>query len=174
MKTEFYFTGKPCKHGHISKRYVKTKICFECNRLHYLDIKKNKVLKESKLKESLENKRLIDRKYYNEKRSIQVEKLLYKNAKRRAKDKGLEFTIESSDIVVPEICPVLGIPLNKNRGGRSHMSTSPSIDRVDSNKGYTKDNIQVISHRANNLKNNATLEELRKLVTYVEKFQNSR
>jgi hypothetical protein len=54
------------------------------------------------------------------------------------------------------------------------MSTSPSIDRVDSSKGYTKDNIQVISHRANNLKNNATLEELRKLVTYVENFQNSR
>jgi len=28
---EFYFTGKPCKQGHISKRYVKGSICYECS-----------------------------------------------------------------------------------------------------------------------------------------------
>lgn len=26
----FYLTGKPCKRGHISKRYTKTAACFEC------------------------------------------------------------------------------------------------------------------------------------------------
>lgn len=29
-----YFTGKPCKHGHLSKRSVNTWICQECSRMH--------------------------------------------------------------------------------------------------------------------------------------------
>jgi len=28
-----YMTGKPCVHGHLSKRSVKTRICMECDRL---------------------------------------------------------------------------------------------------------------------------------------------
>lgn len=27
-----YFTGKPCKHGHVSERYTSTGICVECTR----------------------------------------------------------------------------------------------------------------------------------------------
>jgi hypothetical protein len=30
----FYYTGKPCVHGHIAKRYSSTKICAECS-AHY-------------------------------------------------------------------------------------------------------------------------------------------
>lgn len=30
-----YFTGKPCKRGHISVRYVKTRTCVECFRVRY-------------------------------------------------------------------------------------------------------------------------------------------
>ena len=29
-----YFTGKPCKHGHITERYVKDKTCIICSRAH--------------------------------------------------------------------------------------------------------------------------------------------
>jgi hypothetical protein len=28
----YYFTGKECKHGHISKRYTTNGICYECNK----------------------------------------------------------------------------------------------------------------------------------------------
>lgn len=28
-----YFTGKPCKHGHIDKRYVRDRKCFRCGQL---------------------------------------------------------------------------------------------------------------------------------------------
>lgn len=28
-----YFTGKPCVHGHVAKRSVKTRVCMECDRL---------------------------------------------------------------------------------------------------------------------------------------------
>lgn len=29
----YYFTGKPCKHGHISKRQTVNGACYECNLL---------------------------------------------------------------------------------------------------------------------------------------------
>ena len=78
---------------------------------------------------------------------------LFSRAKYRAKVKGLEFSITKEDIIIPDTCPLLGIPM-----------TSPSLDRKDSDKGYTPDNIWVISTRANTLKNNATLMELQTLV----------
>lgn len=34
---ERYYTGKPCKHGHISQRFTKTRICIECNRIQSKD-----------------------------------------------------------------------------------------------------------------------------------------
>ena len=30
---KWYFTGKPCKHGHVSKRQVSGKGCWECHKL---------------------------------------------------------------------------------------------------------------------------------------------
>jgi hypothetical protein len=27
-----YFTGKPCKHGHVAERYTKTCVCVECHK----------------------------------------------------------------------------------------------------------------------------------------------
>ena len=30
METDKYFTGEPCKRGHIAKRYTKSKDCVEC------------------------------------------------------------------------------------------------------------------------------------------------
>jgi hypothetical protein len=69
------------------------------------------------------------------------------------------------DIIIPEVCPVLGIPLKVNTSRVS--SGSPSLDRKDNNKGYTKDNTYVISYRANSLKNDATIEELEKVINYM-------
>lgn len=86
-------------------------------------------------------------------------------ARRRAKVKGIEFDLLVSDVHVPSHCPVLGIELKFNRG--SPKPDSPTIDRVDNNKGYTRDNIRVISHRANSLKSNASLGELLAVYEYV-------
>ena len=30
----FYYTGKPCKHGHISKRRASNQTCCDCNKGH--------------------------------------------------------------------------------------------------------------------------------------------
>lgn len=106
-------------------------------------------------------------------RSREPERVLYSLAKQRAAKRGLAFTIEPSDIVIPERCPILGIPLVKGVGRAHHGS--PSLDRIDNTRGYEKGNVMVISHRANHLKSDATAEELALLVkfflmTAVDKF----
>ena len=45
---------------------------------------------------------------------------------------------------------------------------NPSLDQINPGKGYTLDNIQVISSRANWLKADATLQELKTLVENLE------
>ena len=47
-----------------------------------------------------------------------------------------------------------------------------SIDRIDSNKGYSYDNIRIISHYANNLKNVGNIDQMRILLRYMDE-QNS-
>jgi|688.fasta_scaffold192409_5 hypothetical protein len=89
---------------------------------------------------------------------------MWSRAKYRAKQKGLDFTIEQKDIIIPDKCPLLGIPLECHRGKGSQQGNSPSLDRIDPTKGYIKGNVWVISNRANTLKNDATLQELELLV----------
>lgn len=84
---------------------------------------------------------------------------LWQRCKTRAKKASWEFTITPQDIVIPERCPLLGIILT-NRLGEGKLSTNSSVDRKNSSIGYTKDNIWVISCLANNMKSNATREQL--------------
>jgi hypothetical protein len=101
-------------------------------------------------------------------------KKLYYAARQRATLKGHEFTIRLDDIMIPECCPVFGFKLEATIGqGRlplSMLERSPSLDRIDNSKGYVPGNVCVISLRANNVKKDATLNELRALVRYVEEF----
>lgn len=80
-------------------------------------------------------------------------------AKRRASLKGIDFDISEDDIVIPERCPILEVPLVI--GTKGNYEYSPSLDRIDNGKGYIKGNIQVISKKANSMKNSATLTELK-------------
>lgn len=93
-------------------------------------------------------------------------KVLYNSAKKRAKDKNLEFSITLDDIILPINCPILNIELKFNEG--KAMDNSYSIDRIDSNKGYIKGNIQIISFKANTIKSNASLNEIKMVYEYMK------
>ena len=84
----------------------------------------------------------------------------------RSKCRNIDFGLELSDIQIPKFCPILGIELRK--GTQHSHEYSPSIDRIDSQKGYTKDNIRIISHRANAIKRDGTLEEFLKVENYIK------
>jgi len=99
----------------------------------------------------------VANRYYARRKEKDPAIYMWKNAKHRAKwDYGdMEFTLQPEDVIIPDICPYLQIPfipLDKR--------LSYSLDRIDSTKGYTKDNVQVISRLANKMKNDATKEEL--------------
>jgi hypothetical protein len=89
------------------------------------------------------------------------------NIKHRAKKKGLPFNLTLDDLPVPDRCPILGIPLFMRSG--SFHDHSPSIDRLVAEKGYVRGNVAVVSYRANRIKDYGTLDELRKVVAYLEK-----
>jgi hypothetical protein len=59
------------------------------------------------------------------------------------------------------------------RGVGKFDSCSPSLDRIVPELGYVKGNVRVISDRANRIKRDATLEELRAIVKYVEETKGS-
>ncbi len=97
-------------------------------------------------------------------------KLMVRNAGKRAKLFNLDFNLTEEDVVIPDACPVLGIPLSI--GSRRMHDNSPSLDRWDNNKGYTIDNTRVISWRANQLKSDANVEEMEKVLVYMKGASN--
>jgi hypothetical protein len=81
-------------------------------------------------------------------------------AKSRAKEKHLEFNIDASDIMIPNVCPILHIELHNKKGSPGGCQNSPALDRIDNSKGYIKGNVRVISHLANMMKSSASEEQL--------------
>lgn len=96
-------------------------------------------------------------------RTDNKERFMLNQAKCRADKKGMEFNLEVADIVIPTHCPVFGIPLFSNIG-KGACPNSPTLDRIDQNKGYIKGNIWVISSKANTIKSYSTVDELETLL----------
>jgi hypothetical protein len=96
--------------------------------------------------------------------------MLLNASKQRALKKNREHTLTLKEIKelwpVDNKCPVFGFNLEWNNEG--FRETSPSLDRIDSSKGYTKDNVQVISWKANRIKAYATIEELETVLKYMK------
>lgn len=99
------------------------------------------------------------RSYYKEKPEIFV----LHNIRTRARAQGVPCTITAEDIAsaTPEFCPVLGIKLERAANPKGGVAdNTPTVDRLIPHLGYVRGNIIVVSHKANRIKNNATIEEL--------------
>ena len=156
MHTETTIANKPCKYGHTRGRGAENR-CLECDRL-----RKRGTDGEAKRKAHYEaNKKRIIAKSSQHRRE-NAEKSMLWSARERARRGAYPCTITAADIVIPEFCPVLGIKIEPalNKPGPA----SPSLDKIIPKLGYVPGNVWVISQRANQLKNNATLSELRLLV----------
>ncbi len=104
---------------------------------------------------------------------LKVRKML-KSAEERANKKGLSFNLKEEDFLpLPTHCPVLGIRMRlppsrtDPKGKPGGRDNSYSLDRRDNSLGYVNGNVFVISHRANAIKNSATLDEAQKVVRYM-------
>lgn len=100
--------------------------------------------------------------------------------KDRSRRNQYESDLDINDMPeIPDFCPVLGIPLLLYRKwsaglgkgkGRNRHDNSPTIDRINSNLPYLKkykDNLFVISWRANKLKSDGMLSEFEGIVEYM-------
>lgn len=129
------------------------------------------VWKNSQAQKDYDKKRYQSKKEYFkdiQKRWISNNKewYMWRAAKLRARKLKIPFEIKHfSELVIPKTCPVLGIPLEF--GKMSVGSDSPSLDRIIPEKGYVPGNWQIISHKANTMKNNASIEELQKFAKWV-------
>jgi hypothetical protein len=158
----YYYTGKPCKHGHITERLVKGGSCRICKNNYSEKYRNENVLQ---VKESI--RRWQQKNYSTEKRRESyirnfVTEMLTR-AKYRAEKNNLEFNLTREDINLPEFCPVFGIKIDFE-----NQHSSPALDRVDNEKGYIKGNVRIISNRANRLKNNGTIEEFQQIIEYMK------
>lgn len=68
-----------------------------------------------------------------------------------------------SFLPIPTVCPALGTPMNYD-GDRDSV---PTWDRMIPELGYVDGNVQLISHRANRMKSDATLAELKAVLSWM-------
>lgn len=105
---------------------------------------------------------------------------LVSGARCRARDKNLPFDIDlnyvrsmvGENAELASHCPALGIALDWSRlrdNGNKPLPNSPSIDRIDPERGYVKGNIKIISFRANQIKSDASPSELKLVAAYCSK-----
>ena len=81
-------------------------------------------------------------------------------AKATASRKNIPFNLDEHDISIPTNCKYLGVPLTQSLG-EGVVWSNTSLDRIDPARGYVKGNVEVISRKANSMKNMATIDELR-------------
>lgn len=130
--------------------------------IHYV----NKKYKTIYRTECLVCKHTKDNFYSRQKRLNIPEHCIWLSIKRKAKFDGVEFNLDEKDIVIPDLCPILGIKLEMNTGYA--RDNSPSVDRLIPKLGYTKGNCFIISYKANRMKQENTLEDLEKIIKYIK------
>lgn len=91
----------------------------------------------------------------------------FAHLKRKCLAYGIPFNLEPGDIVVPTYCPVFGIPLNSD----PHSPFCASVDRIRPHLGYTKGNVIVVSKRANQIKSDATVDEMIKVADFYARLK---
>ena len=91
------------------------------------------------------------------------------NIKTRSKLKNLDFDLDANYLLsIPsDVCPVFNFKLSWGQSKRIADFNSPSLDRIDPEKGYIKGNVQWVSHLANTMKNNATKEQLVQFANWI-------
>jgi hypothetical protein len=108
--------------------------------------------------------------------SLIVADIMCQHSKGSAKSRDLDFDLDARDLLpLPTHCPILGFELSyKGRLSRYSKETdnsgpndfSASIDRIDPDQGYLRGNVVIVSNRANVVKSDLHLTELKKIVRF--------
>lgn len=91
-----------------------------------------------------------------------------RSCRARALKHCVPFRLTEADLVMPDVCPVLGLPLRPTSGCSD--DNSPTVDRLVPELGYVPGNVAVISHRANSIKHMGTAEEHRRIADWMDRM----
>lgn len=131
FNNEKHFLGKPCLRGHSGYRFKSTKSCCECAKLY-------------------DRKDYL--KTYNKNRSstsdgLAIRILIAARTRQRKKDMKLPFDITRDWIkekIEKGVCEVSGIKFDLSFNKTLKRPFSPSLDKKDPYKPYTKENCQIV------------------------------
>jgi hypothetical protein len=159
---------KPLDAFHVNSkgRLGRQAKCKPCTRALYYEPIKESLIEASRRRRALPGRKALEAKWQRDRRRGQPIVRMLQEARVRARKRGFEFSITADDLRWPSVCPVLGIAISMAAGPRADCS--PSIDRINTARGYAPGNVAIISWRANRLKNDATLAELQAIVGYIE------
>lgn len=88
-------------------------------------------------------------------------RILSDSAKKRTKDSDVT---EEFILSLPKVCAISGREFEyKNRYNTFSNPLAPSLDRIDSSKGYYKNNVQLTLNCINKMKNDMNNEDFKKL-----------
>jgi hypothetical protein len=168
-----YFTGHPCKNGHLAKRDVSDRACYECKLIKaakwkHCNPEKHTLANTKWSKANKDSVRNTKRKLIEKDPKRRWASTALQNAKKRAQHRNLPFdlTVEYIYNLPTDTCPVFNTPFKFTGNGRIRPE-SPSIDRLDPTQGYVVGNVVVISMKANSIKQNATSAELQKVADWL-------
>jgi phage FluMu protein Com len=140
------------------------KTCSGCNQVLNISLFSSHVKQKDGLQTRCRSCNKASSKAWN---AANKDSLALKRIKDRALEKGVAFDLKLIDITPPIKCPVFGFDLVRNI--KVPQFNSPSVDRIDPSKGYTRDNIQVMSQLANAMKQNANPAQLIQFAEWVLK-----
>ena len=151
------YSGRPCRHGHGTMRFMANKDCVKCRA-----ITKNKARARYMAERALRNPKPKP-KSYTPPNATAKEAWAYRVVRISSRK-----LLKAEDLfpLLVDTCPILEIPLDygPSTNGAKIPSNYASLDKIDPSKGYVVGNLQVISKKANSMKSDATIEELRKFV----------
>ncbi len=130
------------------------------------DIARNyrKIWKQNRRKEDKEYATIQNRKW----RDSNPKGYLLSRARARSRSENLPFNLSVNDLQMPEYCPIFGLKLEFSNGRNTRPDNIPTLDRTIPSLGYVKGNVSIISMKANRLKSNASLKELKQIVAWLE------
>lgn len=142
---------------------------------------KNKAESERRAKD-VEARRAKDRERYSKNREKEIAsmkryrenlketnylKYFIQNKKKAVIREGIEWDLDEKFLeeLFTGVCPVFGCPIHL--GGREE-DCKAELDRLIPSKGYVKGNVRWISRRANRIKSDASIDEIKKILKYME------
>ena len=162
----------------MNKKKPQFKVCLKCYKeLRYDKFRERKDVGWTDINNKLRYTycRQCEKNIANDKyRKNPVPQLIYA-FKNRAKQQKVPFDLTVEDIRdllknAGKICPALGVKMTTSELGSGDSNHSPSFDRIYPKKGYTKGNIVIVSNRANRIKTDASVDEIRKVADFYEKL----